>query len=149
MAVNTTARDIPRMTPANLWENRIAAESIAGVAITEVATIPNGPAGISSQSQPLLSRQWRRLSCVLFSFPIRLKIYDGCQKNTQQDLGAANERDVYVRIVLKQSSHRYRSSGKRGKAAKGRRWIECAMIGKSAGPDRIQQTEKKSVLRNR
>jgi hypothetical protein len=42
MAVNTTARDIPRMMPANLWENRIATESIAGVAITEVAVIPNG-----------------------------------------------------------------------------------------------------------
>jgi hypothetical protein len=30
------------MMPTNLWENRIAAESIASVAITEVAVIPNG-----------------------------------------------------------------------------------------------------------
>src|SRR6266403_3968799 len=104
---------------------------------------------LTRQSTPLLSRQWLRLSCVLFALPIRLKIYDSCQKNTQQDLGAADQGDVYVRIVLKQSSHRYRSSGKRGKAAKRRRWIECAMIGKSTRPDRIQQTENKRVLRNR
>jgi len=42
MAVNATARDISRMMPTNLWGNRIAAESIAGVAIIEVAAIPNG-----------------------------------------------------------------------------------------------------------
>src|SRR5258708_13194886 len=95
---------------------------------------------LTRQSTPLLSRQWRRLSCVLFSLPIRLKIYDSCQKNTQQDLGAADQGDVYVRIVLKQSSHRYRSSGKRAKAAKRRRWFECARLANSPPPDPIHQT---------
>src|SRR5260221_4419832 len=101
---------------------------------------------LTRQSTPMLSCQWRRLSCVLLSLPIRPKIHDSCQKNTQQDFGAANEGDVYVRIVLKQSSHRYCSSGKRGKAAKGRRWIECAMIGRATGPTAYSRQETKRIL---
>src|SRR6266446_7292793 len=100
---------------------------------------------LTRQSTHLLIRQWRRCSYVLVGIflTIRLKIYDGCQKNTQQDLGAANQGDVYFRIVLKQSSHRYGRRRKPGKAAKGRRWIDCATVSNSARPDRKQQTEEK------
>ena len=49
--VNAIAKHIPRMIPSNLWENRIAAESNAEVAISEAATTPNGPIGMSNHSQ--------------------------------------------------------------------------------------------------